>query len=264
MQKTKKEASPRGRKLIIANWKMNPKTSSEALRVLKASKEALSLTKYVDVVVCAPSLFTGLITKGAKKKSLSFGLQNIHSETEGAFTGELSADMGKSLGVTFSIVGHSERRALGENNEFVAKKVAQLLKNGMTPILCVGENERDEHGHYLEVLKQELLGSLIGISKKAISKIVIAYEPIWAIGKTGSEAMDAHGLHQTALFIRKVLIDNFGNDAQEVRVLYGGSVAPENAGSLVKNGEVDGLLVGHQSLVAKNFKQILSEVDKNA
>ena len=165
-------------------------------------------------------------------------------------------------GARFAIVGHSERRRLGETDENVSKKVLAALKERITPILCVGEGERDSHGLYLHTLKEQIRNSLSGVSKNSIKKIIIAYEPVWTIGKEAKDAMNADILHQTVILIRKILVDRFGPTGRGVKIIYGGSVAPENAREIVRGGEVDGLLVGHQSLKPESFKKILKEVAK--
>ena len=253
MQKTKKL-----KKLVVANWKMNPKTNAEALTILKETLKGANTA--VDVTVCPPFLFLSLLAKIKLKKGITLGLQNVSEFEEGAHTGEVSVLMGKNFPISYVIVGHSERRAIKESDEVVAKKVLAVKKAKLTPIVCIGEHERDQHGLYLDAIKKQLLASLALLPKAAIKEIVVAYEPIWAIGKSASEAMDGHTLHQTSLLIRKILIEQFGSGAKETRILYGGAVAPENAALLVKEGEVDGLLVGHQSLKPKAFGEIIMGV----
>ncbi len=237
---------------------MNPSTTAEALSIYKETVK--SIGGALEVVVCPPAVYLPLIAKTKIKKGMTLGLQNISEYDEGAHTGETSLSMGKNFGITYVIVGHSERRAMGEGDEIVARKALMVKKAKLTPIICIGEHERDTHGAYLETLKSQLLSSLSLLPKNSIKEVVIAYEPIWAIGRSASEAMDGHSLHQTSLLIRKILIENFGTSAKETRVLYGGAVAPENAETLVREGEVDGLLVGHQSLKSKNFAEIIAGV----
>lgn len=244
------------KKIIIANWKMNPLTIKEAEALGKETNRAAQ--KNIETVVCPPAPFLGVVGKTLKSKSISLGAQNVYGEKSGAFTGEISVPMLKSFGVAVTIVGHSERRALGENDQDVASKVKALVAGGITPVLCIGEHTRDDGGAYLEVLKNQLLQSLSGIAAAAVKKVVIAYEPIWAIGKTGDDAITGRHLHEIVIFIRKVLVDTYGKSNKDVRIIYGGAVAPENAHELIAEGMVDGLLVGHLSLKPKQFSQILA------
>ncbi len=248
------------KKLVVANWKMNPESPEEAILLCK--EVVKKAPKKVEVVICPPNIFWNEVSRIKRPKNISLGVQNIFYEEKGAFTGEISAKMAKNSGAGFSIIGHSERRAQGESDEAIAKKVLSARKAKLTPIVCVGEGERDSHGAYLDFLKQQILSATSLIGKSGTRDIVVAYEPLWAIGKEAKDAMNSHDIHQTALFIRKVLIDVYGNSARSVRVLYGGSIAPENTAEIVKNGEVDGLLVGHQSLNPENFNKILLAISK--
>ncbi|MEK7567596.1 MAG: triose-phosphate isomerase [Patescibacteria group bacterium] len=248
------------KKLVVANWKMNPKTPLEAKFI---AKDVLKkVPKRVEVVLCPPTIFWNDVAKVKRPKNVYLGTQNVFFEDKGAYTGEISAIMAKGGGATFSIVGHSERRALGESDEMIAKKVLATKNAKLIPIICVGEKERDNQGVYLNFLKKQIINAVSLLSKNAIKDICIAYEPLWAIGKDANSAMNSHDVHQTALFIRKVFIDLYGQNGKGVKVLYGGSVAPENCFELVKNGEVDGLLVGHQSLVPENFVKIIVAISK--
>ena len=246
-------------RLVVANWKLNPGTLSEAKKIFTA--EAKGIPRGVTAVICPPALFLGDLMRLRHGNSLFFGLQNVFWESTGAFTGEYSAEMAKSMEVTYAIVGHSERRALGETDAMISSKVVAVLKTGLTAVVCVGERERDEHGAYLPELEKQIKASLAGVVGN-LSNLVIAYEPIWAIGKGARFAMSGRDLHETVNFIHKVLHDRFGKTAVSVPVLYGGSVAPENAGALVAEGNVKGFLVGGQSLKPEAFKSILTAVSE--
>lgn len=248
------------KKIVIANWKMNPGTLAEAQALAAASGK--SVPRGVKLVLCPPTLFFVPLFAGSKGKKYSLGVQNIFYERSGAYTGEISAKMAYEAGARFAIVGHSERRRLGESDSEISKKVLSALKERITPILCVGEKERDHGGAYLSVLKEQVRNSLANVSKSGVKKIIVAYEPIWAIGKSAKKAMNADILHQTAILIRKILVDRFGSAGRGVKIIYGGSVAPENAMEIVRRGEVNGLLVGHQSLKPDSFSKILKEVAK--
>jgi triosephosphate isomerase len=245
-------------KIIVANWKMNPTSFDEAKAIVKGVSD--KTIRGVEMVLCPPALYLGALQIAFKKRKLEWGAQNGYSDKQGAHTGEISFSMYKKMGVKFAIIGHSERRAMGESDKDVSLKIASALKEQITPVVCIGEKERDQSGNYLEVLKNQVLASLSGVTSSMMKKIILAYEPVWAIGKDEGSAMNAQVLHETSLYIRKVLVDNFGKGVKDTPILYGGSVAVENAYSLVKMGEVDGLLVGHHSLKVDEFRKILTEV----
>ncbi len=250
----------KGKKIIVANWKMNPATFAEARGIVAGVKRQVRKTRGIEVVVCPPSVYlSALVTK--KKEILSFGAQNVFWQNGGSFTGEVSPEMLRALGVRYAIVGHAERRAFGESDEIVARKVGAVLREGLTAILCVGERERREDGAYLEFLKAQIKNSLAGVGRKFLSSLVVAYEPLWAIGKSFADAMKPHEMEVTGIFIRKVLAELFDKEgAFRVPILYGGSVSAENAGALLSEGRADGLLVGRESLSAESFDEILRAV----
>lgn len=250
------------RNLVLANWKMNPESLEKAKEIFNGIRSATKGLKNTDVIVCPPFPFIFTLAKLDSPKNLFLGSQNISSEMEGAFTGEVSAEMIKSLGVKFTIIGHSERRAMGESNEIIKKKLEIAFDVGLIPILCVGEKERDKDGSHLAFIKEQIKGCLTGLHKKHLVGLFIAYEPIWAIGKSYKEAMSPTDIHETVLFIKKSFGELFGRDiAGSLRILYGGSVESENASEIVRLGNVDGFLVGHASLVPAGFGQILKAVD---
>lgn len=246
------------KKIVAGNWKLNPETLPEAKAIV--AKVSRAVPKGVSVVLCPPAIFLSSLAEKKGKKKISFGVQTVSQERAGAFTGEVSAQMARSAGAEFSIVGHSERRAMGESNEMVSKKVTAALKAGMKVILCVGEKERDHHGHYLSYLKAQIDESLQDIPKNLIGELIVAYEPLWAIGEKSHGAMEPRDLHETSLFVRKVLHERFGKKAFDTPLLYGGSVDPSNADVLMREGNVDGFLVGRESVKPDNFIKILSAV----
>jgi len=249
------------RNIVVANWKMNPETLDEAKRVFNNTRLAAKSLKNTDVVVCPSFPFIFSLAKLNSPKNLFLGGQNVWSETKGAFTGEVSVEMIKSLGAKYSIIGHSERRLMGETNEVIRKKLQITFDAGLTPILCIGEKERDKDGSHLGFIRTQIKECLVGLQKKHLVGIIIAYEPIWAIGKSYLEAMSPTDIHETVLFIKKVVSEFFGSDiAGSARILYGGSVEAENAGEIARIGNVDGFLVGHASLTSQ-FSDILKAVD---
>jgi triosephosphate isomerase len=189
---------------------------------------------------------------------VSVGAQDVFWANSARATGEVSPEQLADLGVSFVIVGHSERRALGETDEVVSKKLTVALADGLTPILCVGERERDADGRYLEALKTQLTASLSGTNRSQLRNVVIAYEPLWAIGKSARDAMNPRVVRETEIFIRKILADHFGvGEAREPRILYGGSAEEGNTAAILSEGGVEGLLVGHASLDAEGFGKML-------
>ncbi len=245
------------KKLIVANWKMNPETPREAKDLYAAAKLIGSKISGVDLVVCPPTIFIGFVGhKGTKNFSL--GVQDVAPDKgPGAFTGTISAAMAAYAGAEYTLVGHSERRAAGETDELINTKMKLALSAELTPILCVGEKERDSHGDYLEVIRTQLEKGLAGLKKSQFKNIVIAYEPVWAIGKTAAVADSPESFFQTALFIRKIVSNLAGKEAaHSIKVLYGGSVSSKNAQGFLEEGKADGLLVGRASLDPITLKAI--------
>jgi triosephosphate isomerase len=247
------------RNTVVANWKMNPESLSEAKKLFLATKKGALRFSNTKTVICPPAPFLSALS--SKSKNVFLGAQDVFWQTAGAHTGEVSPLMLKSLGVKYCIVGHSERRFLGETDERVSQKIQALLAQSIIPIVCVGEKERDIHGNYLGILENQIKQSLNGLQKNDVSKIIIAYEPIWAIGKSARDAMNPHRLHEMVIFIEKILANLYGRDvARKVTIIYGGSVEPKNVDDLVRDGNVSGFLVGHASLDAKGFVEILKAV----
>jgi len=250
------------RNLVVANWKMSPETLEEARKIFNGVRLAAKSFKNTDIIVCSPSIFLHALLKLDHPKNIYWGVQNIASEMKGAFTGEVSAAMAKSIGAKFSIIGHSERRAMGESNEIIRKKLQVAFDTGLIPVLCIGEKERDKEGNHLAFIKNQIKECLAGLQKKHLVGVIIAYEPIWAIGKSYKEAMTPTDIHETTLFIQKVISELFGKDiATGAKILYGGSVEPENARAIMEYGNADGFLVGHASLVPEQFSVILKAAD---
>jgi triosephosphate isomerase len=248
------------RKPIIAgNWKMY-KTAADGLALVTALKKELVGVSDADVevVVCPP--FTALYAVGAllQGSSIKLGAQNVHWEKEGAFTGEVAAPMLKESGVSYAIVGHSERRLyFGETNEGVNKRAKAALASSIRPIICVGETlAQREAGQTEAVVRDHVAGGLAGFTRDAMLDTVIAYEPVWAIG-TGKTATPAQA-QEVHAFIRELLAAMFDSRvADKVPIQYGGSVKPANAKELLGQSDIDGALVGGASLEAKGFADIV-------
>ena len=246
------------RKVIIAgNWKMN-KTSFEAIDLANSLKRELTDITAVDIVVCPP--FTALTEANdvLLETNISLGAQNLYWEDSGAFTGEISAPMIKAAGAQYVIIGHSERRQFfGETNETVNKKIKAALKHHLIPIVCIGENLKErESDQTFSVIKKQCEGSLSGFTVEEFTKIILAYEPVWAIG-TGKTATSAQA-QEVHKFIRELLAKMYNDEvSQSLRIQYGGSVKPENIAELVSQPDIDGALVGGASLQTDSFVKIV-------
>lgn len=244
--------------LIVGNWKMNPESLTSARQLFIDIRGAIAKKKLAPTVAIAPPTpFLTEIGKLSPSKRISLVAQTVSVNQSGAHTGESSVSMLKSVGVASVIIGHSERRASGVTDEMVVAKTIAVLKAGMTAIVCVGEKERDTHGHYFTTVETQLQAVLKGLSKASLSRLVVAYEPIWAIG-TGNTAT-AEDAHEMKLFIQKIIATVCGRaNVKKVRILYGGSVTDKNAAQLLVDGEVDGFLIGGSSLKATTFANIVT------
>ncbi len=246
--------------ILVANWKMAPDTSLQALSLAKATaKIAKTYKKNLHMVACVPSVYLGTLQKSVK--SLALGAQTVAHTLGGAETGLVSAAMLKSLGATYSIVGHSESRARGDTDALVAQQLARLVEKKITPILCVGEKARDAQGWYLSAIKEQLETALAAVPQAALKRMIIAYEPVWAIGKDAVRGATPEECRTMVIFIRKIVAD-LSNEktAAQIPVLYGGSVDETNAHSFITEGEANGLLVGRVSLEPKRFVKLAQSI----
>ncbi len=234
---------------------MNPITASEARSIVSGIKKAASELSNSTSVICPPFIYLSLMKPSEK---VLLGAQDAFWEMNGARTGEVSAEMVNNAGAQYVIIGHSERRTLGDTEEIINKKIVSAIGAGLIPIICIGESVRDEHGAYFEFIKNQIQTVLSKVKRADVKKVVIAYEPLWAIGKTDAEAATPAIVHEMSIFIRKVIADLYDqNSSSSIKVLYGGSVSARNARDFLKEGNVNGLLVGRDSLIAKNFGEIL-------
>lgn len=246
------------RKVVIAgNWKMY-KNNEEAVAVLTELKNLVKNEKNVDIVIGAPFTCLSDAVKAVVGSNIQIAAENVYPKTEGAYTGEISPKMLKDIGVSHAIVGHSERREyFKESDEFINEKIKALLEIGLIPIFCIGEKLEDrENGKTFEVNSKQIRNGLKDLSKEDVKKIIVAYEPVWAIGtgKTATPEM-AQATHKE---IRHVLGEMFGEDvAEEITIQYGGSMKPENAKDLLSQKDIDGGLVGGASLKADSFYEII-------
>lgn len=243
-------------KLIVANWKMNPATYAEAKDLLAAVLEGTKKARGAEVVICPP--FVWLTDFSHKTRSVSFGAQDVFWETQGAYTGEISPAMLTSSRVTHAIVGHSERRRyLGETDAMTNRKVRAALTAGLTAILCVGEPARDEDD-VARVLEGQVSAALAGVPKQYLERLVVAYEPVWAIGTGVADTPD--DALSAAISIRKTVRARFDKKtAERLRVLYGGSVTAANVAPFLREAGIAGALVGGASLRAAEFIEIVRQ-----
>jgi triosephosphate isomerase len=246
------------RKPIIAgNWKMH-KTVDEAVSFIEEIKPLVKEAK-CDVVVCPTFLALDAVVKAVKGTNIKVGAQNVHFEEKGAFTGEIAPNMLETLGVNYVIIGHSERRQyFAETDETVNKKVKASFAHNLVPILCCGESLEEREANITEeVIGRQIKLDLAGLTAEQVENIVIAYEPIWAIG-TGKTATSEQA-NETIAFIRKVVASLYGNEvADKTRIQYGGSVKPSSIAEQMGMSDIDGALVGGASLVASDFAAIVN------
>lgn len=245
------------RKPIIAgNWKMH-KTIAKALEFVNEVKDRVNNDK-VEAVICAPFTLLKDLKQATKGTNIKIGAQNMHFEEKGAFTGEISPLMLKELDMDYVVIGHSERRQyFNETDETVNKKVLKALEVGIDPILCVGETlEEREAGNTKDVCKVQVEKALENVSKEDLAKVVIAYEPVWAIG-TGKTAT-SEDANDVIAYIREVVSNLYGELANEVRIQYGGSVKPSNVAEIMNQSDIDGALVGGASLEANDYVELVN------
>jgi triosephosphate isomerase len=251
------------RKLIVGNWKMNPLSLEEVKEITDAVKRTIKKTKQVTAVLCPPAVFLAEVTRAVQNtKDVYTGGQNTFTEAQGSFTGEVSPMMLASVGAGYVIIGHSERRKMGETDEQISAKVRLALEAGLSVIVCVGESVRDAQVKYLEVVSGQIKSAFAGVTVKQLPQMIVAYEPVWAIGKDSKGPMTPRDLYEMTIFIKKVLSELYEQKiAMKTQILYGGSVNAETSAGLVKEGEVSGLLVGRESINPEGFAGILRAVD---
>ncbi len=244
---------------IIANWKAYVEDFEKAKKLVATSKK-LARSRTGTLIVAPPAPFLGKLAAG-NISNVAFAAQDISASTGGAATGEATAAMYAASGATYTIVGHSERRAAGDTNDTVALKITRSLAHNLTPILCVGEHERDREGRYLAFIREEITTAFAALTAKERLRIIIAYEPLWAIGKTAEHAITPNDLAEMVLYIRKILAELLpGKNAMHAAVLYGGSVEPDNIRALAAHSGINGVLIGHASVDAATFTALVQQL----
>ena len=250
------------KKIIIANWKMNPQTAEEALRLVKGIL-ARRLSKNIELIIAPPFVYLDLVKKNCGKE-IKLAAQNISWAERGTYTGEVSSLMVKNLGCDYVIIGHSERRhKMGETDEMINLKLKAAFKVGLVPVLAVGERELNDD--IIKVLTQQVKSALEGIGVSEIGHLIIAYEPVWAISTSGTGMIDTpdHAL-SAALLIRKIMGNLYGSEwTADLPVLYGGSVTDENAYDFIAQSGINGALVGGASLELQDFIKIIKAAEIN-
>lgn len=241
--------------LIISNWKAYVEKIEKAEALFACAKK-LSTTAKHELVLAVPAPFLAMLAKG--KGTVALAGQDVSVTLGGATTGEITAGTLKSAGASYVIVGHSERRAMGETDEIVLEKVRHVLAHGMTPVVCVGETVRDQDAQYLKVVRAELASLFGALSLKESKEVIVAYEPIWAIGKSAAESITNEDLREMVFYIRKVIGEYLpGKAAQTIRVLYGGSTEAANIAELSRDTAIDGFLVGHASAEVDTYTALV-------
>jgi len=256
--------------LIVANWKAYVEELAKAKKLFALGKR-LAQTTGTTIVLAPPAPFLGALAQhqirfGAglavrNKSAIAFAAQDVSATAGGAVTGEITAQAYAAAGATYAIIGHSERRAAGDTDAIVAEKLARALAHGFTPILCVGERQRDGEGRYLALVREELTHAIESLALKERAKVIIAYEPLWAIGETAEHAIGPNDLAEMVLYIRKVLAELLpGKSSLHSLVLYGGSVEPDNIRDLAASSDVDGFLIGHASVDPHTFTLLVQQL----
>ncbi|MCA6072308.1 MAG: triose-phosphate isomerase [Endomicrobium sp.] len=255
--KTNSPSDKISRKVLMAgNWKMN-KTVSESLSVIKTLKKAISDVKDVEILIFPSYTALQAINNETKDSNINIGAQNLFWEAKGAFTGEISPAMIKDTGCSYVLIGHSERRQyFGETDETVNKKIKAAMAEGLIPIVCIGETLKEmETNVTFQAIEKHMREGLAGLTVEQASSLVIAYEPVWAIGTgipvTPDRAQETHA------FIRKIYAKMYKEAADKIRILYGASVNPENVSAFMKKPDIDGSLVGKASLEAESFSKLI-------
>lgn len=245
--------------LVVANWKMNPATSREAKALFEGTKKIVDSVKGISVVVAPPALYLRELKKMYKGKRITFAAQHAHFEDRGAHTGDISMAMMRDAGATYVLIGHGERRQLGESNEDIRQKINTALNLKLTPILCVGERERIKEADHFHVVREQLRVALRDVVAPKLKQVIIMYEPLWAVGS--GNPVSPRDMHEMSIFIKKMLVEQFGDTGLSMRILYGGSVNNTNAKAMIDEAGVQGFVVGGASIDYYKFKALLESLE---
>lgn len=249
--------------LIVANWKSYTDSPKAGAELLKGIDKKIPRSLESTIVLCPPALLLAHLQSGYRGTRLAFGVQDVSAEPLGAHTGEVSAQLARASGASYALIGHAERRAKGESHADVAQKVRAALDHKLTPIVCVGEKERDKGAEYLSVIETMVVESLASLEPTDLKRVVIAYEPVWAIG--APVAPGPRVVSEASLYIRKILIQRFGREAGlKVKILYGGAVDETNAATLLSEGNISGFLVGRAATNPLSFAGIIRACESKA
>jgi triosephosphate isomerase len=241
--------------IVVANWKMNPPTWRDAKKLFEATRRTGERLGSISLIVAPPALYLRELAAGYKGRKIAFAGQSAHFEPAGSFTGEISMPELRDAKASYVLIGHAERRAMGETDAEVRLKVTAALQSKLTPILCIGEKTRNNSGEHFTYVAAQLTEALADVPAAKLATVLIAYEPVWAIG--AERPMDARAMHEMAIFIRKKLVERFGVQAMKIKILYGGSIDQGNAADMLCNGDVNGLLIGRASTDAQQFSALL-------
>jgi len=242
------------KKIMVGNWKMNPGTLEEGKKLLEKLNDVAAPLARTEVVICPPTIFLASLHDSGGK--IAIGAQNAAYSDVAEHTGGTSPLSLADMGIKYVILGHSDRRGGGESSEDVGKKVESALSNGLMPIVCFGEKMRDADGEYLGEIKTQILAAVSGVAEGDAEKLIVAYEPVWAIGPTATRAATPDDLREVVALTRTTLAEHFGSAAEKIPLLYGGSANADNAKTYLESG-ADGLLVGRASRSAENFGAML-------
>src|SRR3989344_6128634 len=227
--------------LVVANWKMNPASFREAKKLFEAVKKAAEGARKSSVVVAPPAIYLRELAANYRGTKISFAVQHAHFEAGGARTGELSMPQAKDARASYVLIGHAERREMGETDDDTQKKVAAALAAKIMPVLCVGEKERKHDGEHFDTVREQLRAGLSGVAAQKVNRVIITYEPLWTIG--AKTAMNPRQMHEMAIFIRKTIVALHGTVGHSTKILYGGSIDAGNTGAMLRAGDAWGCRV---------------------
>ena len=251
------------KRFVVGNWKMYIQSEEEATKFAVTLRRKARSIPGVDVFLAPPFTLLPAVAKVLESAPIEVGAQTISAFTESKHTGDISGAMLKNFGASFVIIGHSERRAQGETDMLVREEILRASEAGLAPILCIGEREREEGGGHFTRIQEQLSSALMNLPPKAAKKLIVAYEPVWAIGKSAADALQAEDLEEMVIFIKKNLAEILDRKtALKIPILYGGSVEAENASELITKSGVSGFLVGHASTNIDSFLSIIQSCKK--